>query len=562
MVAVLGECCLASDLERRDSEAGKSGPEASRSPSPPFRRGARNTGHPTDGWLPRGLPQARAPRQAGAGGPDFPRQRIGSRGAAFPEHDELRSFGVRQFRPLPDFPPTRHKGSLPYTDAALTSPARGASCSYQHRGWHRLARRSGAEEPRRREAGESRAGDAGVDRRRQKAYDVNCASCHGNLAQGAEKAGIVISIIQEQGGKQPPDLTDDKWDHGSTDGEIYTVIKKGVPPTMMAGWDGRIPDTEIWSIVNYLRALAAKHECRGRADACGAGCAAADTGAGGLRPDADHRRARRREHTRSAGAREFPARRAGRPPLLRERPQRAALHPRQGDASGSRPISISTASPGGPVCSRGSPSSATSRPASSTSSSIPTTRATASSTRSIWRIRRSRRPPSRSAGVVPGLDLSGYRTTPAIVTPMAPGAQITREAVMIEWTDRNIANTTFEGTARELLRVQLAIADSSARRDDLQPDRPARRSGLARHVCRLRRRGHGEQRDIRRLNPQRLDKLGGKILRIVPDLREHTATSTVSDNGRYRDPERQPVRRGGRCAQGDLGARACAIPIG
>ena len=94
------------------------------------------------------------------------------------------------------------------------------------------------------------------------AYDANCAGCHGNRAQGAEKAGMVISIIQEQGGKQPPDLTDDKWDHGSTDGEIYTVIKKGVPPTMMAGWDGRISDTEIWSIVNYLRALRGERERR------------------------------------------------------------------------------------------------------------------------------------------------------------------------------------------------------------------------------------------------------------------------------------------------------------
>jgi hypothetical protein len=24
---------------------------------------------------------------------------------------------------------------------------------------------------------------------------------------------------------------------------------------MMAAWDGRIPDTEIWDIVNYLRTL-------------------------------------------------------------------------------------------------------------------------------------------------------------------------------------------------------------------------------------------------------------------------------------------------------------------
>ena len=92
----------------------------------------------------------------------------------------------------------------------------------------------------------------------KRAYDVNCAACHGNMAQGAVKAGTVISIIEEQRGKQPPDLTDDQWDHGSSDGEIYAAIRKGVPPTMMAGWEGRIPDADIWNIVNYLRTLAAK----------------------------------------------------------------------------------------------------------------------------------------------------------------------------------------------------------------------------------------------------------------------------------------------------------------
>ena len=89
----------------------------------------------------------------------------------------------------------------------------------------------------------------------KRVYDTNCAACHGNLAQGAIKAGITISIIEEQKGRQPPDLTDDQWDHGSSDGEIFTVIKRGVPPTMMAGFDGGIPDGDIWSIVNYLRTL-------------------------------------------------------------------------------------------------------------------------------------------------------------------------------------------------------------------------------------------------------------------------------------------------------------------
>ena len=92
----------------------------------------------------------------------------------------------------------------------------------------------------------------------KKAYDANCAACHGNLAQGAVKAGITISIIEEQKGKQAPDLTDDQWDHGSSDSEIYAVIKKGIPPTMMASWDGRIPDNDIWNIVNYIRTLAGK----------------------------------------------------------------------------------------------------------------------------------------------------------------------------------------------------------------------------------------------------------------------------------------------------------------
>ncbi len=39
-----------------------------------------------------------------------------------------------------------------------------------------------------------------------------------------------------------------------------------------------------------------------------------------------------------------------------------------------------------------------------------------------------------------------------------------------------------------------------------------------------------------RQNPQRLDTLVGKILRIIPDLNQHTDSSTVSDNGRYRIP--------------------------
>jgi mono/diheme cytochrome c family protein len=75
------------------------------------------------------------------------------------------------------------------------------------------------------------------------------------LRRAAHSTGAALSIIEEQGGKQLPDLTDDQWDHGSTDSAIVNVIKRGVPGTTMPGVGGRIPDQDIRSIVSYLRSL-------------------------------------------------------------------------------------------------------------------------------------------------------------------------------------------------------------------------------------------------------------------------------------------------------------------
>ena len=55
------------------------------------------------------------------------------------------------------------------------------------------------------------------------------------------------------------------------------------------------------------------------------------------------------------------------------------------------------------------------------------------------------------AASTPGLDVRGYEPTKAIATP----GEILRDGVLIEWTDTNIGNATFEGSARELMRVQL-----------------------------------------------------------------------------------------------------------
>ena len=143
------------------------------------------------------------------------------------------------------------------------------------------------------------------------------------------------------------------------------------------------------------------------------------------------------------------------------------------------------------------------------------------------------------AGVVAGLDLSGYTTTPAIRTPTVDG-RIDREAVLIEWKDRNTANATFEGTARELMRLQQPTPIHPMGEMTFNPvARPGDRDWRVMYIG-SGDAGTGEQRDSRRLNPQRLDTLVGKILRIVPDLREHRGTSTVSENGRYRIPKDNP----------------------
>jgi mono/diheme cytochrome c family protein len=75
-------------------------------------------------------------------------------------------------------------------------------------------------------------------------YATYCANCHGDDAQGASKAGFDISIITERGGKQPPDLTDQIWDHGSTDAEIFKVIKEGKVAAMMPAYQESLSDAQ------------------------------------------------------------------------------------------------------------------------------------------------------------------------------------------------------------------------------------------------------------------------------------------------------------------------------
>jgi hypothetical protein len=137
----------------------------------------------------------------------------------------------------------------------------------------------------------------------------------------------------------------------------------------------------------------------------------------------------------------------------------------------------------------------------------------------------------------PGLNVSGYTPTPTVATP----GETINEGVLVEWTDTNTANTTFEGTARELLRVRLNTRSHPMGEIIFNP---AARPGDADWRVLYGEVGDGAAGESRivaiRPNPQRLDNLTGKIIRIIPDLNEHVKTSFVSENGRYRIPNDNP----------------------
>jgi len=83
----------------------------------------------------------------------------------------------------------------------------------------------------------------------KKLYQRHCASCHGPNGKG--DGGMALS------GGTPSDLTDDTWDYGSTDGEIFVAIRDGVSADMLA-YKEKLNEKQTWQIVNYIRSIGPK----------------------------------------------------------------------------------------------------------------------------------------------------------------------------------------------------------------------------------------------------------------------------------------------------------------
>ena len=80
----------------------------------------------------------------------------------------------------------------------------------------------------------------------RRTYMRLCVRCHGPKGKGdGGGAGA---------GGQPADLTGDRWEYGSSDGEIFSAIHDGTSADMEA-YAERISDTEIWQLVNFIRSI-------------------------------------------------------------------------------------------------------------------------------------------------------------------------------------------------------------------------------------------------------------------------------------------------------------------
>ena len=93
-----------------------------------------------------------------------------------------------------------------------------------------------------------------VDREESAPTTPTAPFCHGTCHRAPSSRGIMISIIEEQRGKQPLDLTDDQsysWSRPNGD-VVFAVIKRGVLLTMTPGSMDSVRNIIIWRIVNDL----------------------------------------------------------------------------------------------------------------------------------------------------------------------------------------------------------------------------------------------------------------------------------------------------------------------
>ena len=75
-------------------------------------------------------------------------------------------------------------------------------------------------------------------------YVRHCRGCHGPTGHG--DGGMAL-------GTRPPSLVEPTLRHGSSDGELFTIIRGG--GVNMDAFKEAIPEPQVWHLVNYIQSL-------------------------------------------------------------------------------------------------------------------------------------------------------------------------------------------------------------------------------------------------------------------------------------------------------------------
>jgi mono/diheme cytochrome c family protein len=78
----------------------------------------------------------------------------------------------------------------------------------------------------------------------KRVYQRLCIRCHGAEGKGDGEAAV---------GEQPSDLTA-KLQFGSSDGDMYSVIRRGTSKDMES-YAERISEADTWNVINYVRSF-------------------------------------------------------------------------------------------------------------------------------------------------------------------------------------------------------------------------------------------------------------------------------------------------------------------
>ena len=147
--------------------------------------------------------------------------------------------------------PQSHEGHKPPMDKPSTAkpstakPAPSSQAAPHKEGTHTHAAAAKVTNPIKADEASIAAG--------QKLYATHCTSCHGPTGAGD---GVQAPKFTPR----PSNLIDAEWKHGPSDGEIFTVIRNGIPKTAMSTFGKKVTERETWDVVNFLRSVGPKTE--------------------------------------------------------------------------------------------------------------------------------------------------------------------------------------------------------------------------------------------------------------------------------------------------------------